>query len=82
MKLSIGDQVHNSGVDRVYHVAWDTLEMVFGEQMNQEALETMKAVLKGVKSGLKDDVKCKTGRYIKFRVKHVEVWNHKNHKSS
>ncbi len=38
----------------LYQVAWSTLSMVFGEYQNDEALETMEAVLEGVKVELEE----------------------------
>ena len=44
--------------NQLYQIAWNTLAMVFGEQMNNEALETIEAVLKSVKADLEDSKPC------------------------
>lgn len=43
----------------LYEIAWNKLYQVFGEQLNQEALEVMDGVLKGVELEVTDKITMK-----------------------
>lgn len=47
----------------LYKRAWRTLYMVFGEQMNQEAIDTMDSVIESVRLDMVDNAKWREEEY-------------------
>lgn len=56
-----GNPIEETIPINVYEIAWEKLSQFYGEQLNQEGLDIMDAMLKGVKLEMESEVQARGG---------------------